>query len=210
MLNEYEEDEETGVKHYAEIKDGQQVTMGGMIGAYKKLKTRSGSFMAFISVEDMSGVIECVCFPKVYDRVRSFLETDKVVSLSGRISIEEETLPVIILDKMEEFVLGEDGKPATNQQDVTEDKPAEPNKTVQAVPVEQKADKDKTLWLNVTELDDEDVDELLDTLSYYAGTTLVYFVKNGKKMPCSQRVPPNKALMAELASFLPENCIKII
>ena len=209
MLNDYEEDAETGEKRYAEISDGQQVTMGGMIGAYKKLKTRSGSFMAFVSVEDMSGVIECVCFPKVYDRIRGFLETDKVVSLSGRISIEEEKLPVIIVDKMEEFVLGEDGEPATNQQGVTEDNSAEPNKTVQAVPVEQKADKDKTLWLNVTELDDEDVNELLDSLSYYAGTTLVYFVKDRKKMQCSQRVTPNRALMAELASFLPENCIII-
>ena len=136
------------------------------------------------------------------------METDKVVSLSGRISIEEEKLPVIIVDKMEEFVLGEDGKPATGQQDVVEDKPVE-TKATQVIPVAQKDDKDKTLWLNVTELDDEDVNELLDSLSYYAGTTLVYFVKDGKKMQCSQRVTPNRALMAELASFLPENCIII-
>jgi len=50
----------------------------------------------------------------------------------------------------------------------------------------------------------------LETLSFYAGETTVCFVKNGKKMLCSQKVQPNKALMAELASFLPENCIKIV
>ncbi|MBQ7913472.1 MAG: DNA polymerase III subunit alpha [Clostridia bacterium] len=206
MLSDYEEDEETGVKKYTEISDGMQVTMGGMIGAFKKLKTRSGSFMAFITVEDMSGSIECVCFPKIYDKVRNFLEADRVVSLSGRISIEEEKLPVIILDKMDEFILDEEGNQPKRyplQPDYASAQTATP-------PQAQKKESDKKLWLNVSALEEEDVEELLDTLSFYAGETQVYFVKDGKKMVCSQKVTPNKALMAELCSFLPENCIKFL
>ena len=208
MLNDYTEEEE-GVKQYNEIKDGQQVTMGGMIGAYKKLKTRSGSFMAFVTVEDLYGSIECVCFPKIYDRIRSFLESDRVVSLSGKISIEDDKAPVIIVDKMWEFTLDEDKEPAT------ENKVAAPMESAQPVarPSEKpqtKEDAKKTLWLNVTGMEEEDVEELLETLSYYAGETEVYFVQNGKKMRCTQKVTPNKALMAELISFLPENCIKLL
>jgi DNA polymerase-3 subunit alpha len=90
MLNNYLEDEETGVKTYADVADGQQISMGGMISTFKKLKTRTGSFMAFVTVEDLYGSIECVCFPKIYDKIRGFLLADKVVSLSGKISIEEE------------------------------------------------------------------------------------------------------------------------
>jgi DNA polymerase III alpha subunit len=208
MLNDYLEDEE-GVKQYNEIQDGQQVTMGGMIGAYKKLKTRSGSFMAFVTVEDLYGSIECVCFPKIYDRIRSFLEADRVVSLSGKISIETDKAPVIIVDKMWEFTLEEE----TNS-------PAENNVSAQpqamqpiAKPIEKvqtKEDAKKTLWLNVTGMEKEDEDELLETLSYYAGETEVIFVRDGKKMRCTQKVSPNKALMAELMSFLPENCIKLL
>ena len=210
MLNEYEEDPDTGEKKYAEISDGMQVSMGGMIGAYKKLKTRSGSFMAFITVEDMSGSIECVCFPKIYDKVRNFLEADKVVSLSGRISIEEEKLPVIILDKMDEFVLDEDGKqPQTAAQQAYRQDYRDGAQTQTAVGARAKEEQ-KRLWLNVSALEDEDVEELLECLSYYVGETQVYFVKDGKKMACSQKVTPNKALMAELASFLPENCIKFL
>ncbi len=206
MLNAYEENDETGVKTYTEIFDGQQVTMGGMIGAFKKLKTRSGSLMAFITIEDMFGSIECVCFPKIYEKIRGFLETDRVVSLSGKISIEEEKLPVIILDKMTEFTLDEVSESAAATKEVrafTQERAAKPQ-------VEEKEDKDKKLWLNVSGMEDEDLEELLETLSFYAGETPVFFVKDKKKMACSQKVTPNRALMAEISSFLSENCIKLV
>ena len=198
MLNAFTEEEEGGVKTYTEINDGMPVTMGGMIGAYKKLKTRTGSFMAFVTVEDLYGSIECVCFPKVYDKIRSFLETDKVVSLSGKISIDEEKAPVIIVEKMTEFSLEE-----------PQDNAATPIPSKMVAPVE-KADAEKQLWLNVTGMDEADLDELMETLTYYAGETQVVFVKNGKKFLCSQKVTPSRALMAELAGFLSENCIKLV
>ena len=81
---------------------------------------------------------------------------------------------------------------------------------VPSMPRAQENQTEKKLWLNVTDLEDEDIEELLETLSFYTGNTTVWFVKNGKKMLCSQKVTPNKALMAELYSFLPENSIKLI
>ena len=204
MLNVYTENED-GEKTYTELEDGQQVTMGGMISAYKKLKTRSGAFMAFVTVEDLSGTIECVCFPKVYERIRSFLENDRVVSLSGKLSIELDKAPAIIVDKMTEFTLEEDVQKAAPI--AAESALYEP---VAPVVKKEKPDAEKRLWLNVSDMEDEDIEELLETLSYYAGETQVCFVKNGKKMLCSQKVTPNKALMAELASFLSESCIKLI
>ena len=201
MLNAYTENEETGEKLYTEIADGDQVTMGGMIASFKKLKTRTGSFMAFVAVEDLYGTVECVCFPKVYERIKGFLVPDKVVSLSGKISIEEEKLPVIIVDKMTEFNTEED----TVQAPVAQD-----NAPVAMPAPKVKSDAEKKLWLNVNELEDEDIEELLETLTFYAGETPVYFVRDGKKMLCTQRVTPNKALMAELWSFLAEDCIKLV
>ena len=88
--------------------------MGGMIAGFKKLKTRSGSFMAFVTVEDLYGTVECVCFPKVYDKIRAFLAEDVVVSLSGKISIDDEKAPVIIVEKMSEFSLDEPSAPMQN------------------------------------------------------------------------------------------------
>ena len=197
MLNAYTEDEESGVKTYTEISDGMPITMGGMIGAYKKLKTRTGSFMAFVTVEDLHGAIECVCFPKIYDKIRSFLETDRVVSLSGKISIDSEKAPVIIVEKMTEFSLDEPQDKETLSAQAKE-------QTV------EKTDAEKRLWLNVTNIEEADLEELMETLTYYAGDTEVVFVNGGKKLLCSQKVTPSKALMAELVGFLAENCIKLV
>ncbi|MBR2903367.1 MAG: hypothetical protein IKC37_01855, partial [Clostridia bacterium] len=192
-LGEYEE-EEDGTRVYTGISDGQAVSMGGMVADFKKLQTRGGAFMAFVTVEDMYGSIECVCFPKVYDKIRGFLEKDKVVSLKGKISISADKAPAIIVERMDEF----------NVEERTTDEKAEEKQT-QTV----KAKRKERLWLNVTGMAEEDKDELLETLTFYEGDTEVVFVENGRKMSCSQKVNPSRALMAELASFLEEKCIKL-
>ena len=201
-LNAYTEDEETGAKTYTELTDGMPVSMGGMISAYKKLKTKSGSFMAFVTVEDLYGSVECVCFPKVYDKIRNFLEADKVVSVSGKMSIDADKLPAIIVDRMEEFSLDEKTPPIAKTANAGE----AVNRPVAKV---FKPESEKRLWLNVTGLDEADIEELMETLTFYEGETPVIFVKDGKKMMCSQKVSAGKALMAELAGFLPESCVKL-
>ena len=54
------------------------------------------------------------------------------------------------------------------------------------------------------------MEELMETLCFYEGETSVCFVNAGKKFVCSQKVNPNRALMAELSSFLREDCIKLV
>ncbi|MBQ8657860.1 MAG: DNA polymerase III subunit alpha [Clostridia bacterium] len=207
MLNEFTEDEETGEKTYSEVKDGQQVTMGGMISAYKKLQTRSGGIMAFVTVEDLFGTVECVCFPKVYDKIKSFLAADKVVSVSGKISISEDKAPAIIVDRMTEFSLEEKSEQSAAQK--AEDRADSQSKPARAESRVQEK-KDARLWLNVTGLEDEDIEELMETLTFYEGEVPVIFVKDKQKMLCSQKINPCKALFAELAGFLSENCIKLV
>jgi DNA polymerase III alpha subunit len=207
------------MEDWIDIKDEQPVSMGGMISAFKKLQTRSGQFMAFVTVEDLYGAVECVCFPKVYEKMKDFMEADKVVSLSGKISINDDKAPSIIVDKISEFTL--DNPVVYSAERSGGYASASPKKTESATvgntakeaspvaPVAQKEDKPKRLWLNISALDEADVEELMETLGFYLGETEVIFVKDGKKMLCSEKVNPGRALMAELASFLPENCIKL-
>ena len=211
-MSEFVEDEETGEKTYSEISDGQQVTMGGMISSYKKLQTRSGQFMAFVTVEDLYGSVECVCFPKVYDKIKSFLAPDRVVSIAGKISINDDKAPSIIVDKMVEFSLEEETSTSRAIETVKSAFGQEQGEFAAKVsePVKPVEEKPKTLWLNISDLEDEDVEELMETLCYYAGETKVIFVKNGKKFLCSQKVTPNRALLAELSGFLDEKSIKLV
>ena len=206
MLNAYTEDED-GVKTYTELKHEMPVTMGGMISAFKKLKTRSGTFMAFVTVEDLYGSVECVCFPKVYEKMRSFLEADKVVSVLGKISIDAEKLPVIIADKITEFIPPEENVNRTSKPTIA--KMAETDAPRAPMRPTEKPDSEKKLWLNVTGMEEADIEELMETLTYYKGETPVFFVKDGKKMRCTETVTPGKGLMAELLIFLPQECIKL-
>ena len=198
-LNEFTEDEETGEKTYTEIEDGQPVSMGGMVAAFKKLQTKSGQFMAFVTVEDLYGSVECVCFPKVYDKIKSFLKTDAVVALSGKMSVSADKAPAIIVERMTEFNEDEHSAPKTAQAMSSGTQPAKA----------AESDKPKRLWLNITGMEEADVDELMETLTFYEGETEVVCVQGREKFRCTQKVCVNRALMAELSTFLSENCIKL-
>ena len=185
--------------------------MGALVSAYKKIPTRSGQFMAFVTVEDMYGTIECVCFPKVYDRVRNFLDADVVVKISGKISINDEKAPSIIVERMTEFNADEkEEKTVATEQKVALPEEKQPAKTNAPSSQTAKSDAEKTLWLNISGMEDVDVEELMETLCFYAGETTVIFVRDGKKLVCSQKVKPDRALMAELSYFLNESCIKLL
>ncbi|HZW40090.1 MAG TPA: hypothetical protein VFF33_12400 [Ignavibacteriaceae bacterium] len=48
---------------------GQRVKMIGWYMASKRIRTKKGDIMKFLSLEDLTGTFEAVIFPKVYDRV---------------------------------------------------------------------------------------------------------------------------------------------
>ena len=80
--------------------DQKTVRMGGLI-AEKKLKaTRSGGMMAFVQLEDMTGVTEVLVFPKVLDRAGDALKEDAVVVMTGRLSVREDEAPKLLLDRV--------------------------------------------------------------------------------------------------------------
>lgn len=56
----------------------------------KLMTTRSGTLMAFTSVEDLSGTMEILIFPKVLERCRDALRENAVVVITGRVSVKEE------------------------------------------------------------------------------------------------------------------------
>lgn len=185
MLADYEEDEETGDRTYHQVKGGEAVTMGGIVAGMKKVNTRAGAIMAFVTVEDLYGSIECVAFPRVYERIKPYLGQDTVVRLSGKLDIPAEKLPVIILDGLEEF--------------------APPEAETRS---EASREDERVLWLDARKLPDEDFNELIETLEGYAGTTKTKILHNGKRFEYSVNV--SRGFLAEIRTFLPEECVKFV
>lgn len=83
------------------IKDNDNVILGGILTEVKQKVTRNNTIMAFVQLEDLSGTIEVIVFPKVLDRYRDVIEEDALVRIKGRISIKEDEMPKLLCESIE-------------------------------------------------------------------------------------------------------------
>ncbi len=97
---------QTIVSHELEFvsdeKDGTKVKVGGIIEAVRRIFTKkTGAEMAFLVVADEKGItIDCVVFPKIFERYKSLLNKDTVVIIEGKIDAKNEK-PTIIVDTIQ-------------------------------------------------------------------------------------------------------------
>jgi DNA polymerase-3 subunit alpha len=56
----------------------------------RMMTTKSNSMMAFTSVEDLTGTMEVIVFPRVLDNYRAALQDNAVVVIEGRLSVRED------------------------------------------------------------------------------------------------------------------------
>lgn len=83
------------------IHDEERVIIGGIIAEYNQKITRNNTMMAFLKLEDLTGIIEVIVFPKTLDKVRENLKEDALVVIKGRVSIKEDELPKLICESIE-------------------------------------------------------------------------------------------------------------
>ncbi len=78
---------------------GERVKIAGILLSVKKIFTRAGNNeMGFARIEDFTGVIEVVVFPKIFARSADLWAPDRVVSLSGRVDEKEDRLTILVDD----------------------------------------------------------------------------------------------------------------
>jgi DNA polymerase-3 subunit alpha len=86
-------DEEEGT----ELEPDQLVIVAGMITNKKILNTKTGALMCFLTIEDNTGEIEVIVFPRDYEKFKQDLDTDNKVFIKGRVSAEENKDAKLIL-----------------------------------------------------------------------------------------------------------------
>ena len=79
-------------------RDGEVVTVGGIVSAIKQLTTKKGEPMVFLRLDDLSGSLETVVFNSVYAAARELLEADKVLVIKGRVDHKEGETKLIALE----------------------------------------------------------------------------------------------------------------
>ena len=93
-------DEEEGK---ATLSDGDRVTVGGLIAAKSVKTTKKNQMMAFLTLEDMSGNLEVILFPRDYEKYRSLLNEGDKVLVTGRVSLGDEASGKLILENLVPF-----------------------------------------------------------------------------------------------------------
>ena len=69
--------------------DGDEVSIVCIISSIKKKITKNNTTMAFLTVEDVSGLISATLFPKKFNEYINDLVEDNIVKINARISIRE-------------------------------------------------------------------------------------------------------------------------
>ncbi len=177
------EDEEQEIDYG--VTDGQEVSCGGLIVEVRKLYTKKDNKeMAFVKVEDLYGTLEVMFYSTAYAKFKSLLEADKLIKISGKISIRDGEKPNVIAQKAELWVT----ENAT--QAAEEEKP-------------------KTLYLKYDLTNDKLSGEIKKVLSAYPGnaSVVVKCTTQNKPFKLPVLINPNSFVMNELHAYLADENI---
>jgi DNA polymerase-3 subunit alpha len=87
----------------AERRDGETVTVGGMVTECKRIRTRKGDPMMFATLDDLEGAVEMLVFNSAYAANAEKVDTDGVVLVTGRVDHKEAGEVKLIAQEVQPF-----------------------------------------------------------------------------------------------------------
>lgn len=86
----------TPVKRISIDQNGQNQRVGGMVTEMRAIMTKNNEAMAFVKLQDMSGEMELVIFPRTWAEAKLFVKTDRYVIADGRVDTRDGTPKIIV------------------------------------------------------------------------------------------------------------------
>jgi DNA polymerase-3 subunit alpha len=83
--------------------DKDWVTVGGIVTAARKIRTRSGTEMMFATLDDLEGQLELIVFGASLEKLAGSLEVDSIVLVRGRVDIKEGEKTTVVAQTIEPF-----------------------------------------------------------------------------------------------------------
>ncbi len=85
------------------LREGRKVTIGGLITSVRVRQTKKGDTMAVLTLEDLTGTVEGIVWPRVYAEYSGLLYEDAKVLLTGRVKADDEKEGQIMIDEVISF-----------------------------------------------------------------------------------------------------------
>jgi DNA polymerase-3 subunit alpha len=82
--------------------NGQNQRVGGMISELRVINTKNNEAMAFVKLQDFTGTIELVVFPRTWSEVKVFAQTDRYIVADGRVDTRDGA-PKLIVSRLLEL-----------------------------------------------------------------------------------------------------------
>lgn len=87
----------------AESVRGRTVSIGGIISEVKKILTKKGDPMLFVTMEDLSAKTEVLVFPSIFQKNPEIWQQDKILLVSGKVS-DKDGEPKVLCDQVSELI----------------------------------------------------------------------------------------------------------
>ena len=170
--------------------DEQNVTLVCTVVRTKTINTKAGGMMAFITVEDLSGSMEVLAFPKVLLAASEAVHDNAVVVIKGRVSYKEDEPSKLIADSIVDVERYEPDKIKT---DIKSTK--------------------NGLWLKLSSMRSESFEETKNLLQIFEGNfpVYMYFEDTKQRMlaPKSLGCTQSDLLVSELERVLGAGNVKV-
>ena len=173
------------------FQDEQRITVAGIVTAYRTKATRSGSLMAYATVEDDTASIELLCFSRTLEKYGRLLGEGSAVLIQGKLSVRDEKPPQILCDEVRSLTGHQSGGPGPE--------PSVPER--QGRPGVQVLE-GKVLWLRVPSKSHPALAHINRVISMFPGQTpaRLVFTDTGKRMGTTCLL--GKSLVEELVEAL--------
>jgi DNA polymerase III subunit alpha len=84
-------------------RDGEFVTVGGIVSGLKQVTTKRGEPMVFVTLDDPTGSAEVVVFNSTYAAARELLEADRILVVKGRVDHKQAGETKLIASEVSAF-----------------------------------------------------------------------------------------------------------
>ena len=174
------------------FQDEQRITVAGIVTAYRTKATRSGSLMAYATVEDDTASIELLCFSRTLEKYGRLLGEGSAVLIQGKLSVRDEKPPQILCDEVRSLTGHQSGGGPGPEPSVPE-RQGRPG--VQVL-------EGKVLWLRVPSKSHPALAHINRVISMFPGQTpaRLVFTDTGKRMGTTCLL--GKSLVEELVEAL--------
>ncbi len=156
-------------------RDGGQIRIFSIVNKIKNQVTKTNQMMCFVTVEDKTGVVETIVFPKTLAEYGNYLYEGSIIEIIGTLSLRENEEPKVIVNQIRPAP-SKEKIPTMVQNDITTNTPETSKLDNHSVAKPEK------LYIKVPDRSGEKFKKVQNILELLSGSTKVYlYVDNEKK-----------------------------